>query len=138
MLGAKLLTVLFAAALLDPCGSSATTDGGAARPPAIDAATAPVIDDVTVPASATIDSLTGVAHINGSISFHDDFGTVTGVNILGHGGNGSIYRGAIGGPSPQTLTFDLSTPGQHDLDFNVFAEPGNNSARVTRTIIVSQ
>ena len=137
MLAAKVLTVVLVASALDPCGSSGTADGGTVKAPGIDAATAPVIDDVTVPGTATIDSLTGVAHINGSISFHDDFGTVTGVNILGHGTNGSIYRGAINGPSPQILTFDLSTPGQHDLDFNVFAQPGNNSARVTRTIVVS-
>lgn len=138
MLAAKLLSVVLVAAALDPCGSSGASDGGTVVSPGIDAATAPVIDDVNVPESATIDSLTGVAHINGSISFHDNFGTVTGVNILGHGTSGSIYRGAITGPSPQILTFDLSTPGQHDLDFTVFAEPGNNSARVTRTIIVQQ
>jgi hypothetical protein len=138
MLAIKALSFMLVAAALDPCGSSGNADGGAARLPGIDAATAPVVDDVSVPASATIDSLTGVAHINGSISFHDDFDTVTSVNILGHGTNGSIYRGAITGPSPQILTFDLSSPGQHDLDFNVVAGPGNSSARVTRTIVVGQ
>ncbi|MEO6572596.1 MAG: hypothetical protein ABIP89_02065 [Polyangiaceae bacterium] len=137
MLAAKVVAVALLALALDPCdGSRSASDGGAA--PGVDAATAPVIDDVSVPQSATIDTLTGVAHITGSISFHDDFGTVTGVNILGHGTNGSIYRGAITGASPQIVVFDLSTPGQHDLDFSVFAEPGNNSARVARSIVVSQ
>jgi hypothetical protein len=137
MLAAKLLAVALLSLALDPCdGSSGASDGGVVAP--FDAASAPVIDDVSVPESATIDSLTGVAHITGSISFHDDFGTVTGVNILGHGTNGSIFRGAISGPSPQIVVFDLSTPGQHDLDFTVFAEPGNNSPRVARSIVVSE
>jgi hypothetical protein len=138
MLAAKLLAVVLVAAALDPCGSSSGSDGGTTASPTFDAATAPVIDDVSVPATATIDALTGVAHITGSISYHDDFGTVTGVNILGHGTNGSVYRGALSGASPQPLIFDLSTPGQHDLDFGVFAEPGNNSALVTRSIVVQE
>lgn len=138
MLAAKLLAVALVSIALDPCGSGGASDGGGTVSPAVDAASAPVIDDVSVPATATIDSLTGLAHITGSISFHDDFGTVTGVNILGHGTNGSVFRGAISGPSPQIVVFDLSTPGEHDLDFTVFAEPGNNSARVARAIVVSE
>jgi hypothetical protein len=140
MLFAKLLFVALAAATLAPCdglgGSDGGTDTGGDTVASADAVNGPVVDDVILPQTATIDISTGVAHIIGSISFHDDFGQVVGVNVLGHGTNGSIFRGSLGNDSPQPLIFDLSTPGVMLLDFNVFDQTGNTSAPVTRTISV--
>ena len=136
MLAAKLLAIAITGAALSPCDGSGGVADSSAGSFRSDAANVPVVDDVSVPASATIDPLTGVAHIVGSISFHDDFGTVTGVNVLAHGTNGSVYRGPLGAASPQPLVFDLSSAGSHALDFNVFAQPGMTSAAVPRTIFV--
>ncbi|MDB4997249.1 MAG: hypothetical protein JWM74_4681 [Myxococcaceae bacterium] len=140
MFALRVLSVVLAAASLAPCDGSSASDGGAeaAVTPPGDAAGAPVIDDVTLPPTATIDISTGRAHVIGSISFHSDDSAVVGVNILAHGTSGSIYRGPLGAASPQSLIFDLSTPGTYSLDFNVFDSKNRYSAIVTQTITVRE
>jgi hypothetical protein len=140
MFALRALAVVLAASSLAPCDGSSASDSGAeaAATVPVDAAGAPVIDDVTLPATATIDISKGTAHVVGSISFHSDDSTVVGVNVLAHGTSGSIYRGALGSGSPQPLVFDLSTPGTYSLDFNVFDAKNRYSAIVTQTITVRE
>src|SRR6187399_876678 len=94
-----------ASLLLAPCdGSGSGSASDAAAPDAVaevpDAAGAPVIDDVTVPEVATLDVGRGTAHIVGSIAYHSDTSQVAVVNVF-EGKTGGIFRGALGGPSPQ-------------------------------------
>jgi hypothetical protein len=140
MLAVRILSVLLAASALDPCSGGAADSGASSEAAAstVDAAGAPVIDDVTLPATATIDLTRGSAHIVGAISFHSDDSTVVGVNVLSHGTSGTVYRGSLGAGSPQPLTFDLAAPGNYALDFNVFDAKNRYSAIVTRTIVVSE
>ncbi len=135
----RFLVLALAAVALDPCNGLGTgSDSGTSSTAQVDAAGAPVVDDVTVPETATIDVSTGVAHIQGSISFHSDTTPVTAVNVLAHGTSGSVYRGSLNGASPQPLIFDLSSAGAHGLDFNVQDQAGRTSAVVTRTIVVQE
>jgi hypothetical protein len=136
----RLLSVVLAASSLAPCDAGGGSDSGAAPAATspVDAAGSPVVDDVTLPATATISASSGAAHVVGSISFHSDDSTVVGVNVLGHGTSGSVYRGSLGGGSPQPLIFDLSTPGTYALDFNVFDAKNRHSENATRTITVTE